>query len=228
MTTSQLPEVKMKLISELLTESAKITIEEAKEGKPKQYFIEGIFLQAEEPNRNKRVYPKATMAKEVQRYTEEYINKNRAVGELGHPEGPTVNLDRASHKILSLKEEGNYWIGKAKVMDTPNGRIVKSLIDEGVNLGVSSRGLGTLVEENGIKIVQNDFMLSTAADIVSDPSAQAAWVNGIMEGKEWAYNPTTGSWMVAEQAREIIKKTSTKNLAKTQAMVFEHFLKNLK
>lgn len=217
----------MKLISELY-ENAKVVIEEAKDNKPKQYFIEGIFLQAEEPNRNKRIYPKETMSKEVQRYTEEYINNKRAFGELGHPEGPTVNLDRASHMILSLKEDGNYWVGRAKIIDTPMGRIVKTLIDEGANLGVSSRGMGSLVENNGLKVVQNDFMLSTAADIVSDPSAQKAWVNGIMEGKEWAYNPSTNSWMLAEMAKEAIKKTSVKDLPKQQAMVFEWFLRNLK
>lgn len=215
----------MKLISEL-NEDVQIIVEE-KEGK-KSYFIEGSFLQAVDPNRNKRSYPLHIMESEVKRYTEEYINKNRAFGELGHPEGPTVNLDRSSHMIKSLVQEGNYWIGRAKVIDTPMGRIVKTLIDEGASLGVSSRGMGSLVEQNGIKIVQADFILSTAGDIVSDPSSQKAWVQGIMEGKEWAYNNSTHTWMVAEVIKEEIKKLPAKQVALNQAAYFERLLKSVR
>jgi len=215
----------MKLFTEL-NEDVQFIVEE-KEGK-KQYFIEGYFLQAVDPNRNKRSYPLDIMEREVTRYTEEYINKNRAFGELGHPEGPTVNLDRASHMIKSLVQEGNYWIGKAKILDTPMGKIVKNLLDEGANLGVSSRGMGSLVEQNGIKIVQKDFMLSTAADIVSDPSSQKAWVQGIMEGKEWAWNASTGTWMVAEAIKEEIKRLPAKVVAENQANYFARLLKSVK
>lgn len=215
----------MKLFTEI-NEDVKFLTEE-KDG-AKAYFIEGPFLQAVVPNRNKRSYPFQVMENEVKRYTSEYIDKNRAMGELGHPEGPTVNLDRASHMIKSLVNEGNYWIGKAKILDTPMGKIVKTLIDEGANLGVSSRGMGSLVEQNGIKIVQNDFILSTAADIVSDPSSQAAWVQGIMEGKEWAFNASTGTWMVAEQIKEEIKRLPAKQVALNQATYFERLLKSVK
>lgn len=215
----------MKLFTEL-NEDVKFLTEGS--GAEKQYFIEGSFLQAVDPNRNRRSYPLNIMEAEVARYTTEYISKNRAFGELGHPEGPTVNLDRASHMIKSLVQEGNYWIGKAKIMDTPMGRIVKTLIDEGATLGVSSRGMGSLVEANGIKVVQADFMLSTAADIVSDPSSQKAWVQGIMEGKEWAYNAGTGTWLVAEQIKEEIKRLPAKQVALNQAAYFDRLLKSIK
>ena len=149
-------------------------------------FIEGVFLQTEQPNRNKRVYKRNVMEREVKRYTEQYIDNGRALGELGHPDGPTVNLDRVSHKIVSLKQEGNNFIGKAKLLETPMGKIAKNLIEEGVTLGVSSRGIGSLSETSqGYKLVGEDFMLATAADIVADPSAPDAFVQGIMEGKEW-------------------------------------------
>lgn len=215
----------MKLFTEL-NEDVQFIVEE-KEGK-KQYFIEGYFLQAVDPNRNKRSYPLDIMEAEVARYRTEYIDKNRAFGELGHPEGPTVNLDRASHMIKSLTQEGNYWIGKAKILDTPMGKIVKNLLDEGANLGVSSRGMGSLVEQNGIKIVQRDFQLATAADIVSDPSSQKAWVQGIMEGKEWAWNAGTGTWMVAEAIQQEIKRLPAKVVAENQAAYFERLLKSVK
>jgi hypothetical protein len=216
----------MKLFTEL-TEDVKFIVEE-KEGK-KQYFIEGYFLQAVDPNRNRRSYPLDIMEQAVATYQKEYIDMNRAFGELGHPEGPTVNLDRASHMIKSLTQEGNYWKGKAKILDeTPMGKIVKALLDEGANLGVSSRGMGSLVEQNGIKIVQKDFILSTAADIVSDPSSQKAWVQGIMEGKEWAYNASTGTWMVAEAIKEEIKRLPAKVVAENQAAYFERLLKSVK
>lgn len=217
----------MKIISELI-ESTKVQIEEGKDGSPKSYFITGPFLQAVHENRNKRVYPLETMAKEVKQYTENYIDKKRAFGELGHPENPSINLDRVSHMILSLEQDGNYWNGKAKILDTPMGKIVKSLIDEGANLGVSSRGMGSLKESNGIKVVQPDFTLSTAADIVSDPSSQKAWVQGIMENKEWAYNPMTESWIVVESIKEEIKKISAKQVALNQAKYFQSFLNSIK
>jgi hypothetical protein len=215
----------MKLFTEL-NEDVQIIVEE-KEGK-KQYFIEGYFLQAVDPNRNKRSYPLDIMEREVARYKAEYIDKNRAFGELGHPEGPTVNLDRASHMIKSLTQEGNYFLGKAKILDTPMGRIVKNLLDEGASLGVSSRGMGSLVEQNGIKIVQQDFILATAADIVSDPSSQKAWVQGIMENKEWAFNANTGTWMVAEAIQQEIKRLPAKVVAENQAAYFERLLKSVK
>lgn len=217
----------MKLFSEL-NENVKVVIEEAKDSGPKKYFIEGVFLQAVEPNRNKRIYSKEIMAEEVGRYTKEFIDKKRAFGELGHPEGPVVNLERVSHMIEHLVNEGNYWIGRAKVLDTPFGKIVKNFIDEGCGLGVSSRGMGTLVEQNGIKYVQNDFMLSTAADIVADPSSQKAFVQGIMEGKEWIYNNHTDSWMVAEDIKKEIKKLTAGQVALKEAAFFHRFLNSIK
>jgi hypothetical protein len=175
----------MKLITEQIENIEVIT--EEKNGRRSMY-ISGPFLQAEVTNRNGRCYPFPILEREVKKYTESYIKQGRALGELGHPDGPTVNLDRASHMITSLKAEGNNFIGKAKILDTPMGNIAKSLLDEGVKLGVSSRGIGSLVEKNGVKYVGNDFMLSTAADIVADPSAPDAFVQGIMEGKEWVWN----------------------------------------
>ena len=167
-------------------ESAKVVITEGKNGK-KSHFIEGVFLQGAIKNRNGRMYPVETLSREVAKYNESYIGKGRALGELGHPDGPTINLDRVSHLITSLKQEGNNFVGKARLLDTPMGNIAKSLLDEGVKLGVSSRGLEPIKESNGIKVVADDFMLATAADIVADPSAPDAFVNGIMEGKEWVY-----------------------------------------
>jgi len=176
----------MKLITEEI-ESAKILIEE-KDGK-KSMFIEGVFLQGNLKNRNNRMYPVEILEREVQRYTESFISKGRALGELGHPDGPTVNLDRVSHKIVDLHREGTNFIGKAKLLDTPMGVIAKSLLDEGVTLGVSSRGMGSLRDtQEGYKVVGEDFMLATAADIVADPSAPDAFVNGIMEGVEWIWD----------------------------------------
>ena len=175
----------MKLIREEI-ETAKVTITEGKDGK-KRHFIEGVFLQGEIKNRNGRMYPISTLQREAANYNAKYIDKGRALGELGHPDGPTINLDRVSHLITSLKQEGNNYVGKARLLDTPMGNIAKNLVDEGVKLGVSSRGLGSIKENNGIKVVCDDFMLATAADIVADPSAPDAFVNGIMEGKEWIY-----------------------------------------
>jgi hypothetical protein len=174
----------MRLITEVLED---INIVESKGGK--DLYIEGVFLQADVKNRNNRIYPTDVMSREVQRYTEKYVNKNRAFGELGHPEGPTINLERVSHMIKELRLEGKNFVGKAKIMtETPYGAIVKNLISEGAQLGVSSRGMGSVKSSGGANIVQNDFYLATAADIVADPSAPDAFVNGIMEGKEWIWD----------------------------------------
>lgn len=217
----------MKLIKEH-TEEVRLIVEAAKSGTGKDYFIEGIFLQTNRPNRNNRIYDRSIMENEVKRYDKEYIQKNRAFGELGHPESPTINLDRVSHMIKSLKIEGDNFIGKAKIMDTPYGKIVKSLIDEGAQLGVSSRGLGSLVQKNGVNHVQNDFMLATAADIVADPSAHDAFVEGVMEGAEWVYNASTKSWMMAEQLRTDIRKMTAVQVAESKARMFQTFLNGLK
>ena len=175
----------MKLIREEI-ESVRVLTEE-KNGK-KSFYIEGTFLQGDIKNRNGRIYESRILAKEVDRYNQEYITKNRAMGELGHPDGPTVNLDRVSHKITSLCQEGSNFTGKAKILETPMGRIAGALLNDGVTLGVSSRGMGSLVKKNGINYVGEDFMLATAADIVADPSAPDAFVQGIMEGKEWVWD----------------------------------------
>ena len=216
----------MKLIKESI-EEVKLIVEE-KLGKGKEYFLEGVFLQSNLKNRNGRVYPKEIMAKEVNRYNEEYIKKNRAFGELGHPDSPSINLDRSAIMIKSLKPDGDNWVGKAKVMDTPYGKIVKNLIDEGAQLGVSSRGLGSLKMVNGTNLVQDDFMLATAADVVADPSAPEAFVNGIMEGAEWVYNAGTGTWIMAEQIKREIQGMAAKDVAKNQANLFNKFLNSLK
>jgi len=217
----------MRLIREH-NEEVKQLIVESKDGKAKEYFIEGVFLQADLKNRNGRMYPKAIMENEVARYDKEYIQKNRAYGELGHPDSPSINLDRVSHMIKSLKMEGNNFIGRAKILDTPYGKIVKALIDEGAQLGVSSRGLGSLVQKNGMNLVQDDFLLSTAADIVADPSAPDAFVQGIMEGAEWVFNASTKSWVIAEQIRSDIRKMTANQVAGAQAEMFQTFLQGLK
>lgn len=216
----------MKLIREH-TETVKLIVE-GDTNKPKNYFIEGVFLQTNKKNRNNRMYDRAIMENEVKRYTDEYINRNRAYGELGHPDSPTINLDRVSHMIKSLKLEGNDFIGRAKIMDTPYGKIVKALMDEGAQLAVSSRGLGSLVEKNGVNVVQDDFVLATAADIVADPSAPDAFVQGVMEGKEWVYNASTKSWVMAEQVKADIQRMTAKQVAESQAILFERFLDSLK
>ena len=216
----------MKLITEQLDDVEVIV--ENRNGK-KSMFIEGIFLQGDIQNRNGRMYPMQTLRKEVQRYNESFVDSGRAVGELGHPEGPTVNLDRVSHKIVSLKENGSNFIGKAKLLNTPMGQIAQNLIDEGVKLGVSSRGLGTLaVNEDGIKVVSDDFMLATAADIVSDPSAPDAFVSGIMEGKDWVWD---GGIVREQLAKKTYKTINTlvdnKQLEENKLGLFQNFLSNL-
>ena len=214
----------MKLISEQI-QNAEYLVEE-KNGK-KEYKIKGVFLQSEIKNRNGRVYPREILAREVNRYTKEFINKNRAFGELGHPDGPTVNLERVSHMIKALYPEGNNFIGEARVLDTPYGKIVKSLIDEGARLGVSSRGMGTLSNSQGANVVNNDFYLATAADIVADPSAPDAFVEGIMEGKEWIWD---NGILKEAQVKELKLQVESKERiarAEKNAIVFENFLKKL-
>ena len=214
----------MKLITEQI-EDVKFLVEG--NGSEKNHFIEGIFLQSEIKNRNGRVYPMNVLDKEVNRYNEQYISKNRALGELGHPEGPTVNLDRASHKIVSLVKEGTNYIGKAKLLDTPMGRIAKTLIDEGVTLGVSSRGVGSLSEKSGASYVRDDFMLATAADIVADPSAPDAFVEGIMEGKEWVWNNGILTERHINSIRKEIDAATLYNLQETKVSAFAKFLKGI-
>ena len=216
----------MKLIKEV-TEEIKYISELNEETGKKSHFIEGVFLQSNLKNRNGRMYPKEVMQKEVARYTKESIDKKRAYGELGHPDGPTVNLDRVSHMIVGLKEDGDNYIGRAKILDTPMGRIVKELIDEGASLGVSSRGLGSLKERNGINEVQSDFMLATAADIVADPSAPDAYVQGIMENKEWTFVNGIFQEKEIEESKEMIRAASTKELEAVKLQVFENFLSKL-
>ena len=217
----------MKLITETTQEVQ--VIKEAKEDGGKAYFIEGPFLQTEIANRNGRIYRKDVMEKEVNRYIKEYVNTKRALGELGHPEGPQINLDRVSHMIVSLKAEGNNYIGRAKVMtETPMGRIVKNFIDEGVQLGVSSRGMGSLkLNKEGINEVQDDFYLATAGDIVADPSAPDAFVRGIMEGKEWMLVEGKFVERDYDYARGMIQSTRSKDLDAVKIKVFEDFIRKL-
>ena len=214
----------MKLIKEVVETVQYIT--EEKDGK-KSLFIEGPFLVSERKNKNGRLYEYDTMKKEVGRYSEEYINKNRAFGELGHPDTPSINLDRVSHMIVGLKEDGNQWIGKAKILETPMGNIARNLIEGGGQLGVSSRGMGSLKNVNGTNIVQDDFYLATAADIVADPSAPGAFVQGIMEGKEWML--VNGVWTEDEQEQSIrqIRRASSKEIEAVSLRIFENFIRKL-
>lgn len=215
----------MKLITEV-TEQVNI-INEATESGSKEFFIEGPFLQAEKKNRNGRIYPMAVMEREVNRYIDDYVNKNRAYGELGHPSGPTINLERVSHMTKSLRQEGSDYIGRAKIMDTPYGNIVKNLMSEGATLGVSSRGMGSLKEKNGVMEVQDDFWLATAADIVADPSAPDAFVRGIMEGKEWVWDNGVIKEMSINNYKKEIVKAKAKDLVETQLRVFKDFISKL-
>jgi hypothetical protein len=186
-----------------------------------------VFLQSETKNRNGRIYPFDILNREVERYNEEYVSAGRALGELGHPDGPSVNLDRVSHKIVSLRSEGTNFIGKARILDTPMGKIAKSLLDEGVKLGVSSRGMGSLEEKNGVKYVRDDFMLATAADIVADPSAPDAFVQGIMEGKEWVWdNGLLKEYRVSE-IKQYVSEATRRNLEERKLKAFNAFLSNL-
>ena len=214
----------MKLITESIEDIQILT--EEKDGK-KTLYIEGVFLQSEIKNRNGRIYPFDVLNKEVERYSEEYVKSGRALGELGHPDGPTVNLDRVSHKITSLKAEGNNFMGKARILDTPMGKIAKSLLGEGVKLGVSSRGMGSLKEDNGVKYVSDDFMLATAADIVADPSAPDAFVNGIMEGKEWVWEGGLLRERQIQEMKKEIDNASKVELEEKMLQAFDKFLSNL-
>ena len=219
----------MKLISEFNDYAVTPVIVEENENGKKDYFIEGIFMQSEIKNRNGRIYPKEVIQKEVKRYNKEFVEQDRAFGELGHPDGPTVNLDRVSHKIVSLKESGSNFIGKAKILDTPMGSIAKSLIGEGVKLGVSSRGIGSLKPtREGFNVVGDDFMLATAADIVADPSAPDAFVEGIMEGKEWIWEGNSFREKLAEDTRNKIESLATqKRLEEHKLGLFNEFINSL-
>jgi hypothetical protein len=216
----------MKLIKEEVQDVRYLVEADEKTGK-KVHFIEGIFMQAEKKNKNGRVYPKHVLDKEVQRYSQDYVTKNRAFGELGHPDSPTINLDRVSHMITKLYPDGNNIIGKAKILDTPNGNIVKSLLDGGASLGVSTRGVGSLRPHNGYQLVQDDFHLATAADIVADPSAPEAFVRGIMEDAEWIL--TAKGWMPVhhDRAKKLIKEASQKEIEDVAIRVFRNFISKL-
>ena len=214
----------MKLITEQIENVNVIT--EGK-GDSKKLYIEGVFLQSELKNRNGRMYPFSVLEKEVNRYNEEYVKTNRALGELGHPDGPTVNLDRVSHRITSLKSEGNNFIGRAQVLDTPIGKIAKSLLEEGVKLGVSSRGMGSIDKREDCNVVMDDFMLATAADIVADPSAPDAFVNGIMEGKEWAWDNGILKETKVAKYQQYMNESTRRNLEERTLRVFNDFLTGL-
>lgn len=214
----------MKLISETVEEVKYIT--EEKNG-VKSLYIQGPFLVAEKENRNKRMYTVETLNREVKRYNEEYIKNNRAFGELGHPENPSINLDRVSHLITSLKQEGTVWIGKAKILETPMGKIAKSLMDGGASLGVSSRGMGSLKEVNGVNVVQDDYYLATAADIVADPSAPGAFVRGIMEGKEWVWDNGIVKEMNIVEYYDEMQKAKSNQIEDISLKIFENFLSRL-
>jgi len=213
----------MKLITET-TLGVKLLTEE-KNG-TKNYFIEGVFMQSETKNRNGRLYPLATMSKEIERYNRDYVAQNRAMGELGHPEGPTLNLERVSHIIKDLKQDGNDVYGRAKILDTPYGKIVKNLMDEGAKLGVSSRGMGSLKEQDGVNVVQEDFMLASV-DVVADPSAPNAFVDGIMEGKEWIWDNGIIKPVQIEAYKKLIEKTSSRNLEEQAIKMFADFISRL-
>jgi len=214
----------MKLITEQI-EDVKVLTEE-KDGK-KVLYIEGVFLQSELTNRNGRMYPFEVLNREVERYNEEYVKTKRALGELGHPDGPTINLDRVSHRITDLRAEGNNFMGKAQILDTPMGKIAKSLLGEGVQLGVSSRGMGSIEKREDVAVVRDDFMLTTAADIVADPSAPDAFVNGIMEGKEWVWDNGILKEREVAKYQRYIDGASRRDMEERTLKVFEHFLSNL-
>ena len=216
----------MKLISEHFSDDVQYITEQDSNGK-KKFALKGIFMQAEIKNRNGRVYPMEVLEKEVERYNKEFIEQNRAYGELGHPDGPTVNLDKVSHMVTSLKPDGKNFIGEAKVMGTPMGEIVKNIMDDGGKLAVSSRGMGSLTKKNGANYVNDDFYLATAADIVADPSAPNAFVEGIMEGKEWVWNNGLLQEQEVAQIKDEMERNVRSRKANYQALAFAKFLKNL-
>ena len=216
----------MKLICEVNEQDVQY-ITEANENGQKDYKIKGVFMQGEIKNRNGRVYPMQVLDEQVKKYTENYVNQNRAYGELGHPSGPTINLERVSHMITDLTKEGNNYIGEAKIMDTPYGKIVKNLMDEGAKLGVSSRGMGSLKQNGNSQVVQKDYHLATAADIVADPSAPDAFVEGIMEGKEWVWDNGVLREAQVNEYKEEINKTSKADLEGAKLKIFADFLSKL-
>jgi len=216
----------MKLIRERVEDVNYLT--EATEDGKKELYIQGPFLVAEQGNKNRRMYKIDTLQREVDRYVKEYVDTKRALGELGHPDTPSINLERVSHLITELKQDGNIFVGKAKILDTPYGNIVKNFIESGVNLGVSSRGMGSLIPgDNGLSIVQDDFRLATAADIVADPSAPGAFVNGIMEGKEWLFVEGRYVEVDIDNAKRQIKKASSKQLEEVAIKLFDNFISKL-
>ena len=217
----------MKLISEFNDYGVQpVIVEENKDGK-KDYFIEGIFMQSEIKNRNGRIYPKEVIQNEVKRYNKEFVQKDRAFGELGHPEGPTINLDKVSHLITKLEEDGNNFVGRAKILSTPNGQIVKNLIDDGAKLGVSSRGLGSLESKGNAQYVKDDFQLATAGDIVADPSAPEAFVEGIMEGVEWVYESGILKAKDIDEMQKEMKTARLNKLEETKLNLWKRFVENL-
>jgi|TARA_B100000035_G_scaffold264447_1_gene236475 hypothetical protein len=217
----------MKLISEFNDYGVQPVIVEQNEKGEKDYFIEGIFMQSEIKNRNGRIYPKEVIQKEVKRYNKEFVEKKRAFGELGHPEGPTINLDKVSHMIEKLEEDGNNFVGRAKILSTPNGQIVKNLIDDGAKLGVSSRGLGSLESKGNAQYVKDDFQLATAGDIVADPSAPEAFVEGIMEGVEWVYESGILKAKDLDQMQKDLKTARLNKLEETKLNLWKSFVEKL-
>ena len=217
----------MKLISEFNDYGVQPVIVEQNEKGEKDYFIEGIFMQSEIKNRNGRIYPKEVIQKEVKRYNKEFVDKKRAFGELGHPEGPTINLDKVSHMIEKLEEDGNNFVGRAKILSTPNGQIVKNLIDDGAKLGVSSRGLGSLESKGNAQYVKDDFQLATAGDIVADPSAPEAFVEGIMEGVEWVYESGILKAKDLDEMQRDLKTARLNKLEETKLNLWKSFVEKL-
>ena len=217
----------MKLISEFNDYAIEPVIVEQNEKGEKDYFIEGVFMQSDIKNRNGRIYPEQVMKKEVDRYRKEFVEKDRAFGELGHPDGPTINLDKVSHMITKLEQDGKNFMGRAKISSTPNGQIVRNLINDGAKLGVSSRGLGSLETRGGAQVVKDDFQLATAADIVADPSAPEAFVEGIMEGVEWYYDSGILKMKDAEQMRKELRTAKASKLQETKLNLWKKFVENL-
>ena len=217
----------MKLISEFNDYAVTPVIVEENEKGEKDYFIEGVFMQSDIKNRNGRIYPEQVIKKEVDRYRKEFVEKDRAFGELGHPDGPTINLDKVSHMITKLEQDGKNFMGRAKILSTPNGQIVRNLINDGAKLGVSSRGLGSLETRGGAQVVKDDFQLATAADIVADPSAREAFVEGIMEGVEWYYDSGILKMKDAEQMQKELRTAKSSKLQETKLNLWKKFVENL-
>ena len=217
----------MKLISEFNDYAVRPVIVEENEKGEKDYFIEGVFMQSDIKNRNGRIYPENVMKKEVERYNKEFVEQKRAFGELGHPDGPTINLDKVSHMITKLEQDGKNFMGRAKILTTPNGQIVRNLINDGAKLGVSSRGLGSLESRGGAQVVKDDFQLATAADIVADPSAPEAFVEGIMEGVEWYYDSGILKMKDADQMRKELRTAKSSKLQETKLNLWKKFVENL-